>query len=163
MARDWIERGLRQLREREEQLRLAAKRRLDQAAVMKEKAPDLMRQLVAEVGAVVAEYRQKAPVGVNEIEFEALPHEGFSVTRSTLPKVALECRPGYETHVVYCNMTRIDGRESDPQEVVFALGMTVDDAGRIGLRHESGVFAGVGEVVEFLLKPVLFPTVDSDH
>ena len=96
-----------------------------------------------------------------EIEFETLPHEGFCITRSTLPRVVLECRPGYETHVVYCNLTRIDDRESDPQEMVFALGMTVDDAGRIALRHESLAFPSVGEVVEFLLKPVLFPTLGS--
>jgi hypothetical protein len=55
MARDWIDQGLRQLQEREEQQRLASKRRLDHAVVIKEKGLDLMRQLVAEVGAVVAE------------------------------------------------------------------------------------------------------------
>ena len=161
MARDWIDQGLRQVQEREEQQRLASKRRLDHAAVIKEKGPDLMRQLVAEVGAVVAEYRRKAPLSSNEIEFETLPHEGFRITRSTLPKVALECRPGYETHVVYCNMTRIDDRESDPQELVFNLDMTVDDSNRMALRHETAVFPTVGEVAEFLLKPVLFPTPDS--
>jgi hypothetical protein len=162
MARDWIDQGLRQMREREEQQRLASKRRLEQAAVIKEKGPDLMRRLVAEVGAVVTEYRQNAPLGSNEIELEILPHEGFCITRSALPKVALECRPGYETHAVYCNMSRIDDRESDPQEIVFSLGMTVDDSDRIALRHESMAFPSVAEVVEFLLKPVLFPMVDSD-
>jgi hypothetical protein len=162
MARDWIDQGLRQMREREEQQRLASKRRHDQAAVIKEKGPDLMRRLVAEVGAVVAEYRQKAPPGSNEIELETLPHEGFCITRSTLPKVALECRPGYETHAVYCNMTRIGDSESDAQEFVFSLGMTVDESDRIALCHETVAFPSVGEVVKFLLKPVLFPTLDSD-
>lgn len=161
MAREWIDQGLEQMREREEQQRLASRRRLEQAAVIKEKGPDLMRRLVTEVGAVVAEYRHKAPLGGNEIEFETLPHEGFCIRRSALPKVALECRPGYETHTVYCNMTRLDDRESDPEEIVFSLGMTVDDSDRIALRHETVTFPGVGEVVEFLLKPVLFPTLDS--
>jgi hypothetical protein len=162
VAREWIEQGLRQMLEREEQQRLAANRRLEQAAVIREKGPELMRQLVAEVGAVAAEYREKAPPG-EEIEFEALPHEGFRIARSPLPKVALECRPGYETHVVYCNMTRIDGHESEVKENVFSLDMTVDEANRIALRHERAAFPSVGDAVEFLVKPVLFPPLDSDR
>jgi hypothetical protein len=160
MTRDWIDQGLRQVREREEQQRLASRRRLHHAAVIKEKGPDLMSRLVAEAGAVVAEYRQRAPAGSSEIEFETLPHEGFLVTRSALPKVGLECRPGYETHAVYCNMTRVEDHETEPQEMVFSLTMTVDESDRIGLRTETVTFAGVDEVVEFLLKPVLFPTFD---
>jgi hypothetical protein len=128
--------------------------------VIKQKGPELMRQLVAEVDAVLAEYREKAPFGGRDIEFEPLPHEGFCITRSTLPKVTLECRPGYETHVVYCNRTRIDSHDSEAEELVFSLDMTVDEANRIGLRHDSGTFPNVGEVAEFLLKPVLFPSVD---
>ena len=162
MARDWIDQGLRQMREQEEQQRLASKRRLHQASVIKEKAPDLMRRLVAEVGTVVAEYRQRAPLGSNEIEFEVLPHEGFCITKSTFPKVGLECRPGYETHLVHCNLARTGDHESDPQEIMFNLDMTVDDSDRVALRHETVTFSSVDEVVEFLLKPVLFPPLDLD-
>ena len=162
MARDWIDQGLQQMREREEKQLLASRRRHEQTTVIKEKGPDLMRRLVAEAGAVVTEYQQKAGAGGSAIEFETLPQEGFRVTRSGLPKVALECRPGYETHALYCNMTRIDDRESDPQEIVFSLGIAVDDSNRITLRHESVAFPSLDDVVEFLLRPVLFPTVNSD-
>jgi len=157
MAHDWIDEGLRQMREREEQHRLASERRLHQTAVIKEKGPDLMRRLVAEVGTVVDEYRQRARLGSNQIEFEVLPREGFCVTRATFPRVRLECRPGYETQVVYCNMTRTDNHESAAQELVFSLGITVDESDKIVLRHETGAFQTVDEVLEFLLKPVLFP------
>lgn len=163
MTRDWIDQGLRQTREREEQQRLASKRRLEHAALLKEKAPDLMRQLVAEVGAAVTEYLQKAPLGGKDVEFETLPHEGFCITKSTLPKVALECRPGYETHAVYCNMTRTDDHDSDPQEFVFSLSVTVDDSNRIVLGHENVAFSSVGAAAEFLLKPVLFPALNPDR
>jgi hypothetical protein len=162
VAREWIDQGLRLTHEREQQQRLAAKRRLDQAAVIRENGPELMRQLVAEVAAVVAEYREKAPSGTGDIEFETLPHEGFRITRPSLPKVSLECRPGYETHVFYCNRTRINSQEGEVQEIVFSLEMAVDDANRLVLRHESGAFPSVGEAAEFLLKPVLFPSIDSD-
>jgi hypothetical protein len=162
MAHDWIDQGLRQMGEREEQHRLASERRLHQATVIKGKGPDMMRRLVAEVGVLVDEYRQRARLGSSEIEFEALPGEGFCVTRAKLPRVSLECRPGYETHVVYCNMARTDNHESAPQEFVFSLGITVDDSEKIVLCHETKAFETLDEVLEFLLKPVLSPTLDPD-
>ena len=121
-----------------------------------------MRRLLAEVGAAVDEYRQKALLGSTEIEFEPLPQEGFCLTRAGLPRVSLECRPGYDMHVVHCNMTRSDAQESAPQEFVFSLGMTVDDSNRIVLSNETRTFQTLDEVLEFLLKPVLFPTLDQD-
>jgi hypothetical protein len=162
VTRNWIDQGLRQQRARDEERRLASERRHEHALVIKKKAPDLMRRLVAEVGAAVTEYQENAGDGGNEIEFEELPHEGFSVRKTTLPKVALVCRPGYETHMVYCNRTRIEGDDSDVQEMIFSLEMTVDDSNRVGLRHETVDFLGVDDAAEFLLKPVLFPTFDSD-
>ena len=161
MTRGWIDQGLRQQREHEEEQRLASQRRLEHVAVIKEKAPELMRQLVAEVGAAVTEYREKAHIASDEIEFEPLPHEGFTVRKTTFPKVALVCRPGYETHMVYGNRTRIDGHESDVQEIVFSLDIVADDSNRVVLRHDTVEFSSVGAAVEFLLKPVLFPTFDS--
>lgn len=163
MTRGWIDEGLRQQRAREEQQRLASERRLEHGAVIREKAPDLMRRLVAEVAAAVSEYGERARVANDEIEFEELPHEGFSVRKTTFPKVALVCRPGYETHMVYCNRTRVDDHESDVQEIVFNLDIAVDDSNHVVLRHETAALPGVGDAVEFLLKPVLFPAVDSDR
>lgn len=163
VTRDWIDEGLRHRREREEQQRLASERRLHQTAVIKAKGPDLMRRLVAEVGAVVDEYRRRSGAGGDEIEFEALPREGFCITRIRLPRVGLECHPDYELHVVYCNMTRADTHESETRELVFNLDMAVDDSDRIGLRHETRTFQALDEVVEFLLKPVLFPPLDQDR
>jgi hypothetical protein len=160
VARGWIDEGLRHAREHEEQQRLVSERRLHQTAVIKEKGPDLMRRLVAEVGAVLDEYRHEARVGSSEIEFEALPREGFCVTKAKLPRVSLECRPDYEAHVVYCNMTRADLHEGDTRESVFSLDMTVDDSDTITLRHETRAFQTLDDVVEFLLKPVLFPPLD---
>jgi hypothetical protein len=157
VARDWIDEGLRHTQEREEEQRLASQRRLHQTAVIKEKGPDLMRRLVTEVGAVLDEYRHRARVGSNEIEFEVLPREGFCVTKTEFPRVGLECRPDYEAHVVYCNMTRADNHEGDTRESVFSLEMTADDSDTIALRHEARTFQTLDEVVEFLLKPVLFP------
>jgi len=157
---EWLDEGLRQMREREEQHRLASERRLRHTAVIKEKGPDLMRRLVAEVGALVHEYRQKTGLGSNEIEFEALPGEGFCVTKAKFPRVSLECRPGYETHIVYCNMTRTDNHENAPREWVFSMDITVDDSNKIVLRHEKRAFETSDEVVEFLLKPVLFPPLN---
>ena len=162
MAHDWIDQGLQQIREREEQHRLASERRLHQATVIKQKGPELMRRLVAEVGAAVDEYRQGARFGSTEIELEVLPDEGFCVTRTKLPRVSLECRPGYETHAVHCNMTRSDDQEIAPQEFVFSLGMTVDDSDDIVMCNETRPFESLDEVLEFLLKPVLFPTLDQD-
>ena len=157
MKREWIEQGLRHMREREEQLRLASERRLHHAAVIKEKGPDLMRRLVTEVAAVIDEYKHSARAGSDEIEFEALPSDGFYVAKAGFPRVGLECRPGYETQAVHCNMTRTDDHESAPQEFLFNLGIKVDDSGKIALDHETRTFQTLDEVVEFLLKPVLFP------
>ena len=161
VARDWIEQGLRHAQEREEQQRTASQRRLHQAAVIKENGPDVMRRLVAEVGAVLDEYRHQTRPGGDEIEFEVLPREGFCVTKTKLPSVGLECRPDYEAHVVYCNMTRADNHEGDTRESVFSLDMTVDDSDKIALRHDARTFQTLDEVVEFLLKPVLFPPTQS--
>jgi len=162
VARNWIADGLQHAREREEQQRLASERRLHQTAVIKEKGPDLLRRLVAEIGAVLEEYTREAPVDSNEIDFEMLPREGFCVTKATLPRVGLECRPDYEAHVVYCNMTRADNHDGDTRESVFNLDMTVDHSDRIALRHEARTFQTLEEVVEFLLKPVLFPQINQD-
>ena len=160
MAHDWIDQGLRQAREREEQHRLLSERRLHQTAVIKQRGPELMRRLVAEVRAAVDEYRQAARLGGAEIELEALPDEGFCVTRTKPPRVSLECRPGYEMHVVHCNMIQSENQEVAPQEFVFNLGMSLDDSDKIVLSNESRAFETLDEVVEFLLKPVLFPTLD---
>jgi hypothetical protein len=161
VARTWIDEGLRHAQEREEQQRVAGQRRLHQTAVIKEKGPDLMRRLVAEVCAVLDEYRHEARVGGSEIDFEALPREGFCITNAKLPRVDLECRPDYEAHVVYCNMTRADNQEGDTRESVFNLDMAVDDSDNIALRHETRAFQTLDEVVEFLLKPVLFPPLNQ--
>ena len=159
MAHEWIDRGLQQLREREERLRLAAEHRLHQAAVIKAKAPAVMGRLVAEVARAVDEYKQRAPRGSSDVEFEELPHEGFTVARTRFPRVSLECRPGYETHALYCNMTRTDDHESAPQELVFTVGMTADESDAIVLHHEARAFKNLDDVLEFLLTPVLFPTL----
>ena len=95
MGRDWIDEGLRQTPEREQQWQLALERRRRQAATIAAKAPDLMRRLVAEVGAALDEYRKKSLVRADDIEFEPLPHEGFSITKASHPSVSLECRPSY--------------------------------------------------------------------
>jgi len=162
VAHDWIDEGLRHTQEREEQQRLASLRRLHQTAVIREKGPDLMRRLVTEVGAALDEYRLRARVDSNDIDFEVLPREGFCVTKAMLPRVGLECRPDYDAHVVYCNMTRADNQEGDTRESVFGLDMTVDDSDTIALRHDARTFQTLDEVVEFLLKPVLFATPNQD-
>jgi hypothetical protein len=159
MPRNWIEQGLQKTREREEAFRLASERRLEEAALIRDKAPDLMRRLVAEVRDILAEYGQKAPREGSALEFEELPQEGFCLRKSTFPRVTLECRPGYETHVVYCNRTRMDDHESEASELAFGLDMVVDDSNRIVLRHDSATFTTVADAVEFLLKPVLFPAL----
>jgi hypothetical protein len=161
MSDDWIDQGLRRMREREEQLRLASAQRLHHATVIKDRGTDLMRHLVAAVGAAVNDYKRRAPSGGEEIEFEALPREGFVITRTRLPRVTLECRPGYETHVLYCNRTRTEDHESAPQEFVFTLSMTVDESDAIVLGDQTRAFLNLGEVIEYLLKPVFFPTLDQ--
>ncbi len=161
MTRGWIDVGLRHALEREEEQRRAGARRLHQATVLKVKGPDLMRRLVAEVMASVDEYKQSARAGGDEIEFQALPREGFGVTRAGFPNVRLECHPDYETHLLYCNTTRTDDHDSDPQEFVFSLDVSVDDSDELALRNESRAFATLDEVVEHLLTPVLFPMLNQ--
>src|SRR4051794_41104295 len=123
MGRDWIDEGLRQTPAREQQRQLASERRRHQAASIAAKAPELMRQLVAEVGAALDEYRQKAPGRAADIEFELLPHEGFSITKASFPKVYLECRPDYAGQVLWCNLNRTDRDESETRvrELAFTL------------------------------------------
>jgi hypothetical protein len=159
MPRDWVDEGLRHTREREEQQRAESARRHHHTALIKEKGPELMRDLVNEVRAAVDEFRSKTAGSGDHVEFEELPREGFCVTRSDLPKVALECRPDYEAHVLYCNTTRVEDHDSETSESLFNLNFTVDESDRVRLRHATGPFLAVGEAVEFLLKPVLFPLV----
>ena len=159
MARDWIERGLHQVREREQLYRAAAERRAHHAAVIKEKAPDVMRRLVAEVEASVDEYRRLAQDG---IQYEALPREGFCITRVTPPRVELQCRPDYELGAVYCNLSRTDDPETEPQELVFNLGFTVNESDQVALCYETRTFQAVAEAAELLLGQVLFPTLNLE-
>src|SRR4051812_40137890 len=161
MSRQWIAQGLQLEWEREEQLRLASERRLHKAAVVKEKGPGLMRRLVAEVAGVVDEYRQIARPGADRVEFSELPGDGFYVAKVGFPRVILECRPGYESQTVNCNMTRRDDHESAAQEFVFSLGIEVDDSDNLALDHDTHAFHTVDQVVEFLLKPVLFPALNQ--
>ena len=163
MGRGWIERGLRQVREREQLYRAAVERRAHQAAIVKQKAPDLMRQLVAEVEAALDEYRGLTQGESDRIQYEALPHEGFCITRITPPRVELECRPDYELQVVYCNLTRTDDPQIDPQELVFNLAFSVSDADQVALGHETRTFQTAAEAAEFLLGQVLFPTLDLER
>ena len=60
-----------------------------------------MRELVAEVGAALDEYRQKAATRADAITFERLPQDGFSLTKASFPKVSLECRPDYAGQVLF--------------------------------------------------------------
>jgi hypothetical protein len=163
MGREWIERGLQQDREREQLYRAAAERRIHHAAIIKEKAPDLMRRLIAEVEASVDEYRRLAESERDPIEYEALPHEGFCITRVTPPRVELQCRPDYELGAVYCNLTRTDDPQTDPQELVFSLGFAVSDTDQVALCYETRTFQTVAEVAELLLGQVLFPTLSLER
>ena len=159
MPHEWIDEGLSSEQGREEQWRLARERRLRQTAVIEKEAPALMQRLVDEIAAVVDEYKAKTPLEHDAIDYEALPQEGFCVTRDGPVRVALECRPSYGAHSVYCNMTcTVD--ETEPRELAFNLRFTVSDSGRVELSHESRVFHSLDEAVEFLMKPVLFPSVD---
>jgi hypothetical protein len=160
MPRRWIDEGLSHIGERAGQERMALERRQRQTSAIKRHGPELMRQLISEVRAVIDEFSQKAPGDSRGgLEFEALPHEGFFVTRLVRPRVGLECRADYEAHVVYCNMTRTDNSAGDISESAFNLNFTVDEADTVGLRHDTHVFKNVDEAVEYLLTPVLFPPV----
>src|SRR5262245_60467424 len=121
MPRDWVDEGLRHTREREEQQRAESARRHHHTAVIKEKGPDLMRELVKEVRGVIDEFRSKAAGTGEQVEFEELPREGFCVTRPDPPRVVLECRPDYEAHVLYCNATRTEDHDGETSESVFNL------------------------------------------
>jgi hypothetical protein len=158
MARDWIDQGLRGELEREEQRRLAHERRMRQAAVIEEKGPRLMSQLVAEIAAVVDEYRAKTRVAGDAVTFEALPHQGFCVEKTGRVRTALECRPAYDAQCVYSNMSSNEGDDIETRELVFSLRFTVNESDDVELCHEDRTFHSVGEAVEFLLKPVLFPS-----
>jgi hypothetical protein len=161
MARNWIEDGLQHARERAEQLRLGAERRARQASVIRQQGPEVMRAVVAEVRAVIDEYKRAAQAAASDVEFEELPHEGFCVTRTTPPRVELQCRPSYETQAVYCNMTRSNNPPGEPVERVFSLEFTVNESERVVLREGTRVFQTAGDTVEVLVKPVLFPPLED--
>jgi hypothetical protein len=162
MGRDWIDEGLRQTPAREQQPQLASERRRRQAATIAAKAPELMRQLVAEVGAALDEYRQKAPGRADDIQCELLPHEGFSITKASFPKVYLECRPDYAGQVLWCNLSRTNRDESETsvRELAFTLHFTVSDSDVVALRREPRIFQSASDAAEFFLEPVLFPQPD---
>jgi hypothetical protein len=148
---------VRQTPAREQQRQLASERRQRQAAMIAAQAPELMRRLVAEVGAALDEYRQKARAAADDIEFEPLPHEGFSITNTSHPSVYLECRPSYDGQVLHCNLGRTDRDEGEIRESAFNLHFTVSDSDVVALRHEGRIFQNASDPAEFLLKPVLFP------
>jgi hypothetical protein len=158
MAHGWIDEGLQHARERAEGRRVAVEQSHHRKTVIREKGPELMRGIFAEVQAVIDEFRHKA--GAGHLEFQLLPREGFSLTRVTPPRVGLECRPDYEMHALYCNMTRTADLEGEIVEWPFSLEFITDDSDRVELRSGSRTFHAVDEVVEFLLKPVLFPSID---
>jgi hypothetical protein len=163
VTREWITEGLRHAQERAAQQKLASERRLHHMSVVKAKGPDLMRELVAEVRSVIDEYRRNAQVAPQEIEFEELPQEGFRVAAGTHPRMGLQCRPGYETQILYCNLMRSDDERSHVTENDFNLDFTVDESDRVRLHHGNQVFHTGADAVEFLLKPVLFPPMNDDH
>jgi hypothetical protein len=160
MPRQWIDEGLQREPVREELQRRALEERHHETSVIKEKGPILMRELLAEARAAIDEYRSKARLNNKEIQFEGLPHEGFCVAKTMLPKTDLECRPDYEAHLLYCSMTRIDDHESDPVESLFSLTFAVGDSNNVRLARGTRTFLTVEEAVEHLLKPVLFPLLD---
>jgi hypothetical protein len=162
MGREWIDDGLRQTPAREQQRQLAAEHRRHQAAVIAAKGPELMRHLVAEMGAALEEYRQKASTRADAITFERLPQDGFSLTKASFPKVSLECRPDYAGQVLLCNLSRTDKEEDEVRvrELAFTLHFAVSDADVVALRREPRVFDRASDAAEFLLEPVLFPQPD---
>jgi len=162
MGREWIDAGLRQTPAREQQSQLVSERRGRQTATVAANAPELMRRLVGEVRAALDEYRQKAQVRANDIEFEPLPHEGFSITKASRhPSMYLECRPSYGGQVLHCNLSRTDRDEGESREWAFNLHFTVSDSDVVALDHEGRIFQNESDAAEFLLKPVLFPPPES--
>ena len=161
MGHKWIDEGLGQAPDREKQEALAAERQLHRAIVIKQQGPDLMLRLVSAIRAAVEEYKEKAHVGSDKLDFEPLPRGSFRVTKVGFPSVDLECHPDYDGHVVYCNMVRIASRESGASEMDFGLQITADDLDNLELRHDNRPFANVDDVAEFLLKSVLFPPLQQ--
>ena len=163
MERDWIDDGMREERAREAQHARDAEERHRQTARLVTHGPALMQALVAEARAAVDEYRRKAGTSLHDVEFEALPHEGFLVTKHTLPKAAVECRPDYARHQLACDVSRGLDPETDPTEWFFSLTLGVDADGGVTISEGTRVLAGVGDAVAVLLRPVLFPLLDEGH
>ena len=161
MEHQWIDEGLREEAAREQHAPLVAARERHRAMAIKQRAPELMFRLVSAVGAAVEEYRRKASVGRDEIDFEPLPRGSFRVTKLTLPSVDLECHPDYDGHVVYCNRAQTDSHERGARELEFVLHIVADDLDNLMLCHQNRSFTNVEEAAEFLLKPVLFPVADQ--
>jgi hypothetical protein len=157
MGRDWIDEGLGREREREAQQHRESERRHRDTAILRENGPEFMRRLVAEIRAAIEEYRLKAPAGRHELEFEELPHQGFCVSRTSLPKAGLECHPDYEAHMVHCTETHADDPETDPTERLFSLNLMVNESGNLALRTGTRTFQTMDEAAEAILTPVLFP------
>ena len=96
------------------------------------------------------------PPGHPAVEFERLPHEGFYVAKVAPPKVMLECRPDYDIGLVHCNLTHIDDAGGEPIERLFSLTFTIED-GAVILIEGNRVFRRAEDMVERILKPVMFP------
>jgi hypothetical protein len=161
MNRDWIREGLRSEPEREQQRRLMREERRRHKKIIEEKGPDLTRELVAEITAAVEQFHAESGLDRGAMIFEPLPHEGFRVERSVPPRVTLECRPSYDAGCIYCNTTREDDIEPEARELAFVLRFEVTGSSLVRLRHGDRAFGTVGEIVEFLLAPVLFPPVET--
>lgn len=153
----WIDEGLSHAADAEKQVNLAAEGQRHRAAVVEQQGPELMLRLVSAIRAAVEEYKEKAHVGSDEIDFEPLPSGSFRVTKVTFPRVDLECHPDYDGHVVYCNRAQVDSHESGARELEFALRITADDLDHLELGDDHRTFGNVDDAAEFLLKPVLFP------
>jgi hypothetical protein len=161
MAHDWIDDGLRHEREREADHRLACARRHQEAAILASNGPALMREIRRAVEGIVEAYRQKTAGDVRTIEYEALPHEGFSVAKLRLPTVAFECRPDYAARVLACSMTRTEDEDSDPTEWLFNLAFAVTDTDAVQLHHDGQPFEDADAAAACLLTPVLFPLLED--
>jgi len=157
MNRTWIREGLRHVREREDALKRDHGRLHHWQALIDARGPDLMRQLVDEIGAAIEDFRELTGQA-HEIRMQTLPRGGFLVSRTAGHSVTLQCRPDYAGHTVCCNLARTVDGQSTLVELPFNLHFTVDDHDRVGLRHGAQRFADVPRVAEFLLTPVLFPS-----
>src|SRR5215207_6885477 len=60
----------------------------------------------------------------------------------------------------YCNLTRTNDPETEPQELVFNLGFTVNDAEQVALCYETRTSHTAAEAAELLLGQVLFPALN---